>query len=42
MTATQPERAAFIEAAKTGQAKFAAEGGPKFTELLTKIQAAAE
>ncbi len=42
MTATQPNRAAFIAAAKTVQAEFAAKGGDKFTELLSKIQAAAE
>lgn len=42
MTATQPDREAFIAAAKTVQAKFAADGGPKFTELLAKIQAAAD
>ena len=42
MTATHPKRDAFVAAAKTVQAKFAADGGPKFTELLEKIQAAAE
>ena len=41
MSASQPDRAAFIEAAETVQADFAAKGGPKFTELLEKIQAAA-
>ncbi len=42
MTATNPDRGPFIEAAKQVQAEFAADGGPKFTELLTMIQAAAE
>lgn len=42
MSATYPDRAPFIEAAKTVQAKFAAEGGPEFSELLAKIQAIAK
>jgi len=42
MTATTPDRAPFIAAAQKVQADFAAEGGPKFSELLAKIQAAAE
>ena len=42
MAATQPDRADFIAAAKRVQEKFATEGGPKFTQLLEKIQAAAE
>jgi tripartite ATP-independent transporter DctP family solute receptor len=42
MSVTRPDRAAFVAAAKKVQADFAKEGGPQFTELLAKIQAAAE
>lgn len=42
MTMTTPPRGPFIEAAKKVQQEFAAEGGPKFQELVGLIQAAAK
>ena len=42
MSMTSPPRGPFIAAAQKVQKEFAAEGGPKFTELLTLIEAAAK
>ena len=42
MAMTAPDRAAFIEAAQQVQAQFAADAEPRFKEILTKIQAAAQ
>lgn len=42
MKMTTPDRTKFIAAAKKVQQDFAREGGPAFTELLNKIQAAAK
>jgi tripartite ATP-independent transporter DctP family solute receptor len=42
MKITEPDRTAFIAAAKTVQQEFAKEGGPDFVNLVNKIQAAAK
>lgn len=42
MKMTSPPRAPFIAAAQKVQQQFAAEGGPKFAELVNLIQAAAK
>lgn len=41
MTRTDPDRAEFIEAAKSVQQEFAAQYGQEFTDLVNQIQAAA-
>lgn len=42
MKMTRPDKAGFIEAAKTVQIEFAEERGPEFVEMVTAIQNAAQ